>query len=239
MRDGVELPEALSSYEADPRSQKAREQDEVRRLFYVACTRAERRLVLLSKRAKAASKSMHLFQELAWRGKAPLGPDERGGSVVLLEGEDVMRSCIEQGAAIRGADALASESASKEARSRVIEAARRAARRSAAQLLDRAEEGIAKESAFDSFCDGLADSARRLAVIEALRRGPLEDIPEWLLGQDDFAHELAERLGASREDRAIGSKHSPDVAAAAAELLEDQPVHQVSRLFLSEICARP
>ncbi len=205
----AELPEELAMFEADPRSRLAKEQDEVRRLFYVACTRAERRLVLLSKRAKSASKSMHMFQELAWRGKAPLGPDERDGSVVLLEAEDVVRSCIERGATIRGADALASESASQEARSRVIASARRAARRSAAQLLDRAEEGIAEDAKLDQISDGLILSARRLAIIEALRHGPIEEIPDWLLGDGEFAQELADRLGASREDRAIGASTRP------------------------------
>jgi superfamily I DNA/RNA helicase/RecB family exonuclease len=209
VEERAELPRDLAPFEADPRSKQAKVQDEVRRLFYVACTRAERRLVLLSKRSKNASTSMHMFQELAWRGKAPLGPDERGGSVVLLEAEDVVRSCIERGAAIRGADALASESASKDSRSRVISSARRAARRAAAQLLDRAEEGIAVVSKLDMIGDGLVTSARRLAIIEALRHGPIEEIPDWLLGDGDFARELADRLGASREDRAISSSTAP------------------------------
>jgi len=208
-RDGAELPSELTPFQADPRSQRGREQDEVRRLFYVACTRAERRLVLLSKRAKNASKSMHMFQELAWRGKTPLGPDEREGSVVLLEAEAVVRSCIDRGATLRGADALASESASQEARSRVIASARRAARRSAAQALDRAEEGITLDSKLDTLGDALIASAKRLAIIEALRHGPIEEIPDWLMGDGEFARDLADRLGGSREDRAIGSSTAP------------------------------
>lgn len=205
----TELPPELSKYLVDSRSFKERAQDEVRRLFYVACTRAERRLILMSKRAKGQSKSMHLFQELAWRGKTPLGPDDRDEPVVLLEAEDVVRDSIARGATIRGADALASESASYEARSRVIASAQRSARRAAAQALDRAEEGIDNEQALDTSGDTLMTSLRRLAIIEALSRGPLEDVPAWLAGDDLFAEEFADRLSAAREDRAISGDVAP------------------------------
>ena len=201
-RDGPGLPAELGAFEADERSTKEREQDEVRRLFYVACTRAERRLVLLSKRAKARSTSMHFFHELAWRGKAPLGPDDRGGVAVLLEGEDVVRSATERGVVLRGGDALAAEGASREARSRVIADARRTARRAAAAALDRAEEGLSDESALDAIGDELGQSARRLAIVRAIETGL--EVPHWLAGSDGFARELAAQLESAREDRAVG-----------------------------------
>ncbi len=203
-REGPGLPAELGSFEADERSEKEREQDEVRRLFYVACTRAERRLVLLSKRAKARSTSMHFFHELAWRGKAALGPDERGGVAVLLEGEDVVRDATQSGVVLRGGDALAAEGASREARSRVIADARRTARRAAAAALDRAEDGLAAEDELDAIGDELGRSARRLAIVRAIESGL--DVPGWLAGSDGFAEGLKATLESAREDRALGGK---------------------------------
>ncbi len=195
-REGPCLPAALGAFEADERSANEREQDEVRRLFYVACTRAERRLVLLSKRAKTRSGSMHLFQELAWRGKAPMGPDERGESVALYEGESVVAQAGESGVVLRGGDALSAESGSagteREIRSRVIADARRTARKAAAAALDRAEDGIADESALDAIGDELGRSARRLAIVRAVETGLA--VPAWLAGTDAYADELAQQI---------------------------------------------
>ncbi|MCB9836093.1 MAG: ATP-dependent helicase [Phycisphaera sp.] len=195
-REGPSLPAELGAFEADERSAHEREQDEVRRLFYVACTRAERRLVLLSKRAKDLSKSMHLFQELAWRGKTPLGPDERGESVVLVEGEDVVARAGESGVVLRGGDALSAEGGAagseREIRSRVIADARRTARRAAASALDRAEDGLADEDELDAIGDELGQSARRLAIVRAVEAGL--DVPTWLAGADGYADELAQQI---------------------------------------------
>lgn len=201
---GPKLPAELLSLSGDTRAPKERQQDEVRRLFYVACTRAERRLVLLSKRAKKRSDSMHFFHELAWRGKAPLGPDDRDASAILLEGESVVARCTDLGIVLRGGDALASEGGVREAKSRVLAEARRTARRAAAAALDRAEERPDGPAALDAIADELAHAARRLAVATALESGPLECVPAWLSAGDAFVAELAGRLDRAREDRAFG-----------------------------------
>lgn len=200
--DGPALPDELLALSGDRRSAKEREQDEVRRLFYVACTRAERRLVLLSKKAKARSTSMHFFQELAWRGKAPLGPDDRDASAVLLDGAAVVRACTRSGIVLRGGDALGAEGAPREARSRVLGDARRTARRAAAAALDRAEEGLAGEGELGAIAGELRDSARRLAIVRAFEAGV--EVPAWLGGADGFATELGEQLRDAREDGARG-----------------------------------
>lgn len=203
--EGPSLPAELSAFEVDERSKHEREQDEVRRLFYVACTRAERRLVLLSKRAKSRSGSMHMFQELAWRGKVPLGPDERGESVVLFEGETVIGRAAAAGVVLRGGDALAAEGASasdgREIRSRVIADARRTARKAAAAALDRAEDGLDDESELDAIGDELGRSARRLAVVRAIEVD--EELPAWLAGSDGYAKELAGQIEGAVE---LGTK---------------------------------
>lgn len=204
-RDEPVLPEALSSFAADARSPREREQDEVRRLFYVACTRAERRLVLLSERARSRSNSMHLFQELAWRGKAPVGPDDRDAPVKLIESADVMRETADCGVRVLGADALLAEGSPREARSRVITSARTAARRAAARALDSAEFEPVDEEGLDCAADDMAEAARQLAIIRRLEMDDTNagDIPAWLLGDGEFANSFAERLDAAREDRAI------------------------------------
>ncbi|MFN0131300.1 MAG: ATP-dependent helicase [Phycisphaerales bacterium] len=60
----VVLPDAFLDRAGDTRTTKERALDEERRLFYVACTRAKRRLVLLAKQTKGKSSSTHYLQEL-------------------------------------------------------------------------------------------------------------------------------------------------------------------------------
>ena len=66
---GLDLPADLAgragaALPADTRTFKERRLAEERRIFYVACTRAESRLVLLSKKNKSRSKSTHFFEEI-------------------------------------------------------------------------------------------------------------------------------------------------------------------------------
>lgn len=61
--DGVPMPEGLVRRPVNMTS-KERAVCEERRLFYVACTRAERRLILLSPKLKNPSRSIHYSQEL-------------------------------------------------------------------------------------------------------------------------------------------------------------------------------
>lgn len=193
-REGPALPAELLEFEPDARSGLERERDEERRLFYVACTRAERRLVLLSKRAKSRSTSMHLFQELAWRGKAPMLETDADGPVRLVQGPEVIRRAAAAGVELRGGDALSAEAAPREARPRILADARRTARRAAGAALDRAEDGVSSEGELDSITDELIEAARRLAVVRAVETGGAESVPGWLGGASGYAGELADRL---------------------------------------------
>jgi ATP-dependent DNA helicase UvrD/PcrA len=83
----------------DRRPEAERRDDEERRLFYVACTRAERRLVLLSKWNKNPSSTIHFFEELV-RPNPPKHIARRRGADVLKEASELgvgggARSAIE------------------------------------------------------------------------------------------------------------------------------------------------
>ena len=107
----VRLPEGLVDRLGDARTPKERERAEERRIFYVAATRAERRLVLLTKRTKTRSKSEHYAQELLF---------DEPGLVVPRDGDEVL-------AAAGSRDPLSAEASPvivRELRRRVIAAKR-------------------------------------------------------------------------------------------------------------------
>ncbi|HED52688.1 MAG TPA: ATP-dependent helicase [Phycisphaerales bacterium] len=190
------LPEGLSKMDAGPSHPKQSRQDEVRRLFYVACTRAERRLVLFSKAAKKRSPGNHLFQELTWTGEAP-------DSVLLQNGQDLLARCIELGADLRRYDPQLAESTPIHARSAVLASARRTARKAAAAALDRAEDGIDSPDHAEQIEQTLMLAARTLAITRALEFGPIESLPGWLLTEElsETAQQLSRALNEAREDR--------------------------------------
>lgn len=98
-RDEPDVPPGFIDRAGDTRAARARLLAEERRLFYVACTRAKRRLTLLSRWTKDGSKSMSFIDELV---RAPLAPlpisrrDERdiiaeaGRAGLVPEGRDAL-----------------------------------------------------------------------------------------------------------------------------------------------------
>ena len=163
------LPAELTGEpESDPR-------DELRRLFYVAMTRAERRLVVLAKKAKGRSKSLHFFHELIWPGKAPLSGWQPGDPVRLIDDTEVYAD-----AAVATPDAIALERGGG-GFDRALSVARRAARRAAAEALDASENADLTEAMQDELIDRLAESSRVLSAAARIERGDsAEDLPTWL-----------------------------------------------------------
>ncbi len=149
------LPAGLLGGEDEGRSAKARALAEERRLFYVACTRARRRLVLLVKRTKSRSKSTHYFQELQF-GSPEL--------IAIHDAGDVLARAAERGVGVLGRTALDREGPEfAEAARRRDEAAtaRREARLEAAGALDEVDRpGVTAEE--------LAAAAERLREAAAL-----------------------------------------------------------------------
>lgn len=172
--DDNPLPEGLIDRLGDERSERERVLDEERRLFYVACTRAQRRLVML--------------------GKVPAKSSTTNFLVELLADEDV--SVRESAAVLEGAgerdviDRLLDDYKRRLSARDALDAAARDARLDAAAAMARAagsggDPGAAIES--------LASAARRAAAVSHVRAHA--EAPEWATGEvGEFARSLAERV---------------------------------------------
>ncbi|USN99787.1 MAG: ATP-dependent helicase [Phycisphaeraceae bacterium] len=172
-------------------------QDEERRLFYVACTRAERRLVLLGKVPKKSS-SLNFMVELL----------NEGGLVVEREAAEVLGphagDDLERRPRVLAWDA-------SERRRETLRSARRLARLEAAAALDAADRAGLDASSLESTAARLADASRRLATIARAEAG--EALPEWLDETD---------LRTLYESIATADADSPAFATAADAVLRKQ-----------------
>ncbi len=169
--DELEIPEGLiARVEGGPALDiKERRLAEERRLFYVACTRAERRLVLLSKQPKGKSSSTNYFKEI-------LGVEALRSEVNVVSAGDVVAQALREAGRPGhdgGADALrglrggedADTSGARDRRRELFERARREARLAAAGALARIDDPLATESRIDEAKAVLGESADRMAAI--------------------------------------------------------------------------
>lgn len=180
--------------------------DERRRLFYVAMTRAQRRLVLLAKKSKRPSSALHLFQEVAWRGKSAAEGLSADGLVELIEESTVHERAAAYG--LGNPDELA-RTLRGVSLDRALWSERRRARQAAAAALDAAERTDLTESVLGTVIERLTAAARTLGAMARVESGDSPDeLPGWLgMGA---AGEAAERVHALRgetvpaEDRSLG-----------------------------------
>ncbi|MCW5765262.1 MAG: ATP-dependent helicase [Phycisphaeraceae bacterium] len=173
------LPEGLEPWRVP--DAVAEHFDEERRLFYVACTRAERRLVVLGKASKSKdgkpSQTLNYFNELT-EGPRPLGR--------LLRADDVTRSA----ATVRGRMRWAqSDFKSAQTRAAILARFKDHARATAAAALDRADAPDLSVKDLDAIAGQLRSAAARLGVAGALAGGGT--VPAWLgsLGDADLARD--------------------------------------------------
>ncbi|MEM8757335.1 MAG: PD-(D/E)XK nuclease family protein, partial [Planctomycetota bacterium] len=145
--------------------------DEVRRLFYVAMTRAQRRLVLLAKRSKSRSRSVHFLHELIWPGKTPLPGGSRDGPMLMREEADVL-------AGLSSSDPIAAAAEGRVSLGRRASRVRRQARLRAAQALDSVENPGVTADEVHRAAEILRASAETLAGVAALERGGSP--PSWI-----------------------------------------------------------
>jgi DNA helicase-2/ATP-dependent DNA helicase PcrA len=181
----VRPPDGLIDRLGDARTPKERERAEERRIFYVAATRAERRLVLLTKRSKSRSKSEHYAQELLY---------DEPTLVVARDGDEILRA---------GRDGMSREASPvivREVRRRAAEAEKRAARAEAASALDAVERGDARPEDVAGAAARLRDAAARLAVASSFDSTGAG--PAWADGgvAGETAARLRERAARDREE---------------------------------------
>jgi DNA helicase-2/ATP-dependent DNA helicase PcrA len=165
---------------------------EERRLFYVAMTRAERRLVALGTLPKKMTKGVTYFlHELIEGGAVERTADEvidraREAGVVANDGRDAELS---SGAAKALELAAADE--------------RRAARELAAAALDRADRVGVDAGSFAELAAKMASAARRMAAVAAAERGL--EVPAFAL-EDDGAAAGARRIADARAGLGIDGR---------------------------------
>ncbi len=195
-----DLPDWFTADPSDARTSSDRFVDEQRRLFYVAITRAERRLVLLAKNKKSRGKAIDYFEELTL--------DEKG-IVEVISGADAMAHAARLG--VRVASTLASDpphadlGTRQQRRRDLLERARREARLLAADALDEAS----RPEALDAARSRLDESALRLAIIASLEGSAGEDsppaLPAWIESAPDplrvFVRRLLDAWGSGEPDR--------------------------------------
>lgn len=174
--DEPDFPEGL--IDRGGRDAKARRLAEERRLFYVACTRAQRRLVLMAKRKKSRGKTVDFFEELTL--------DERDTPVTVRTADEVLRRASELGVKLTSRSEIDEHAAgaadAREARRELLAAARREARLLAARALDEADRPDAGPEAIGAIAERLREAAQRIAV--AARVEAAGEAPAWALAKD-------------------------------------------------------
>lgn len=199
----------LPGHDASALSDKDRCIAEERRVFYVACTRAERRLVLLAKKNKSRSKSTHFFEEIVHDS-----PPDLASRVRVFAGEDILKDAakaglgrsIANGGGDRAAlDEEAANFAPAEARREVFDRARREVRTRAAAALDHAANPDASPDHADESGAVLRDAAARLAALAFAQAN--NSAPSWADERNVGAYirAILERAGSDAEGDAPAS----------------------------------
>ena len=200
--DGPDMPAGVV-HRGDERTAKQRAQAEARRLFYVACTRAERRLVLLSKKNKSRSKSTHYFEEIVHDSKTTdavrvlewKGVVQRAAALGVGQGFGWSRDADEFGAETRGFRVW-------EHRRAVFERARREVRVAAAGALDAAAGGDAEKAR--AAAERLGATAMRLGALAAAEATGA--VPAWAADHDAGAYAQRVLDEAGRDPKECGEK---------------------------------
>jgi ATP-dependent DNA helicase UvrD/PcrA len=176
-----DLPEGLVDRGGDTRDAKARQLAEERRVFYVACTRAERRLVLLARKTKGASKSTHFYQEIT--------------------GDPTLRDVVQRvDESTEGSHAIADQSplpSDQDSRSELLTRARSIARARAADALHRADNPDTSAPQLEQLAAQLKDAADQIAIAAHIERN--NEPPAWVneRNMESWAAKLTDALSAT------------------------------------------
>lgn len=193
---GVEIPAELRGWRDDlpVRDERSKQLAEERRLFYVACTRAEVRLTLLARQNKKRSSSLHFLEELLF--------DERvRPTLEVVSAGDVLNQAARQaGRTVELADAPGIEAnlSVRDRRRELFERARRESRLAAAGALARVDDPRLRAddaggpAAVARAGEELRTVAARLAAIAAVES--TGEVPGWAGTLDEPTRRLLETL---------------------------------------------
>lgn len=193
-RDAWEPPPSLFD-PLDSRPPKDHLRDEQRRLFYVACTRAKRRLVILAKLPQKASSGLHLFEELT-RGAPP------GFPLDLVSADDVLQAAARAGVTLAPAAVGARADADREPVDEIGERLSAQERARAAGALDVIARAGVTRAELDDAQGALASAAARLAAIAHVAAHA--ELPAWCTSPDADIVALA-----ARARRQAADAHAP------------------------------
>lgn len=212
----MELLDGANGGAAKDANGESRARAEARRLFYVACTRAEERLVLLAKQNKGRSSVANYFEEI--RDDPTLK-----GLVSSISGDSVLQeSAVRRGgepeaATEAGRAGVARTMKDDDRRKELLGRARREVRLSAAGALTMVEAAAAGVSEFEEAMTLLARSARRLAAISALEGG--REAPGFCGASDEMVKALAAELRQITDAREAAGKGADGFAPPKPPLI--------------------
>lgn len=223
---GPDLPAELIDRSGDTRDARERQLAEERRVFYVACTRAKRRLVLLAKKNKKPSASTHFFEELTLPGGGPV-------LVSVREQADVLEECARlagPGSDHGELEKEAPDLAARATREELLARARREARLEASIALDAAE--TARSADLAEIALRLKSAAERLhavAAVERTGRPPAEARGP----AAEFAGRLAETIAqrAAKPGASVGDALPPPPAPLELSFTAIQDYENCPRCF--------
>ena len=181
----------------DSRDPLTRKLDEERRLFYVACTRAKRRLVIIAKykdKSKPSTAAANFFEELVPKTSAALVD-------VVYSADDIFAKAAELGvgpqdwATTRSTPTTTAASPAgatnpREALKEMVARVRRAARLRIATALEIAESPDMAAATLPGLEDSLLGALQLLAAAKAAERSGR--VPDWIKSQP--ARREAERI---------------------------------------------
>lgn len=191
--DELQLPVGLvEEHGLEALSSRVRADAEARRVFYVACTRAERRLVLIAPTAKDIKKSSTATFVREIREAMPGTLKDR---VIERLPDEVIASARDAGVSLAVAGGVEAELADlprREARRVILDQARRAARNLASKALEQADHPRLTDAVRGQIARMMADSARMLQIAAALESGA--ELPAWEGQESAHVKLFGERL---------------------------------------------
>ncbi len=199
------LPPSVVDRGSDARAIEARRLDEERRIFYVACSRAKQRLVLVTFIPKTETETTAYVRSLV-----PNPADPRAGPLAtIVSGASVIEAAIAQGARLSARGALPIPTSSGPPPSltkfRAGVAQRRLeARAAAAAALDAIDRPGTTPEDLASAQAALREAAGHLAIIAAMESGG--SAPDWAAaaGSPGAWKETIEQIEAARAPRGGG-----------------------------------